>query len=522
MAAARNVLFIMCDQLRADYLSCYGHATLATPNIDRLAALGTRFTRAYSQAPICTASRMSFYTGRYVFSHGATWNFVPLPAGERTLGEYLRPMGLRVAVVGKTHHEPDREGFRRLGISEEEQRARFLDQGGFEPYWRDDGLHPDERAPADLEYNEYLNRLGYAGTNPWHEWANSAISADGEVASGWYCRNAHLPARLPEEHSETAFATDRAIRFIAEQGEEPWCLHLSYIKPHWPYMASAPYHGLFGCLDVQRPVRTAAERRDTNPVVRAFQEHPESLSFSDERFRLHVVPTYMGLVKQIDHHIGRLLAALENSGRLADTLIVFTSDHGDFLGDHWQGEKELMYDASVRLPMIVVDPAHTARRGAVSDALVEAIDLLPTFIEALGQEPPAHVLEGRSLLPHLRGAAPPARDAVYSELDYAIYPAARRMRLGSREARMVMVRSRDWKYVYFASAFPPQLFDLREDPDELADLGADPVRTRIRDEHLGLMLDWMRSRRNRIAIDDDAISKRRDPAEAGGVIIGRW
>jgi arylsulfatase A-like enzyme len=522
MAGVRNVLFIMCDQLRADYLSCYGHATLATPNLDRLAARGTRFTHAYSQAPICTASRMSLYTGRYVFSHGATWNFVPLPVGERTLGDYLRPLGLRVAVAGKTHHEPDREGMRRLGVSDEEQRERHLDQGGFEPYWRDDGLHPDDRTPADLEYNQHLRRLGYGGANPWHEWANSALSPEGELASGWYCRNAHLPARVPEEHSETAFATDRALAFIAEQGERPWCLHLSYIKPHWPYIAPSPYHGLFDAQDVQPPVRAAAERGGANPVVRGFQEHPESVAFSEDRFRLHVAPAYMGLVKQIDHHVGRLLDHLEKAGRLADTLVVFTSDHGDFLGDHWQGEKEMMYESSVRLPLIIADPSAEAKRGAVSDALVEAIDLLPTFIEALGAVPPAHVLEGQSLLPHLRGGPAPPRDAVYSELDYAIYPAARRLGLGVRDARMVMVRSRDWKYVDFGRAFPAQLFNLRDDPGELTDLGADPARAGTRDDHLTLMREWMRRRRNRVAIDDETISRRTGPGQAGGVIIGRW
>src|SRR5688572_8664616 len=112
MAAVRNVLFIMCDQLRADYLSCYGAKHLSTPNIDALAARGTRFDRAFVAAPVCGPSRMSYYTGRYTFSHGATWNFVPLPVGERTLGDFLAPAGIRTAVVGKTHHEPDREGMK--------------------------------------------------------------------------------------------------------------------------------------------------------------------------------------------------------------------------------------------------------------------------------------------------------------------------------------------------------------------------------------------------------------------------
>lgn len=522
MNAVRNVLFVMCDQLRADYLSCYGHASLETPNIDRIAAMGTRFTRAYCQAPICGASRMSFYTGRYVFSHGATWNFVPLPVNERTMGDYLRPLGLRVAVVGKTHHAPDLGGMRRMGLSPEDGAGRLIAQGGFEPYWRDDGIHPDQTAAADLPYNEYLRECGFMGNNPWHEWANSAEGENGEIASGWYARNARLPARVPERFSETAYATDRAIEFMREQGDNPWCLHLSYIKPHWPYIAPAPFHAAFSRDDVAEPSRCERERDAANPIFSGFQGHAESVSMSQDLFRLNVVPTYMGLVKQIDAHIGRLLDEMAHSGRLADTLIVLTSDHGDFLGDHWLGEKEFMYEASVRIPFIVADPAEGASRGAVSDALVEAIDLLPTFIEALEADAPAHILEGNSLLAHLRGAPPPPRDAVFSELDYAIYPTARKLRMAPRDARMVMVRSQRWKYVHFGKGLPPQLFDLTEDPEELRDLGCDADYSRIREEHVGLLFDWMKSRRNRIATDDKSIASLPSPAEAGGVIIGQW
>ena len=133
MGQVRNILFLMCDQLRWDYLSCAGHPTLETPNIDALAARGVQFTRAYCQAPICGPSRMSFYTGRYVFTHGATWNAVPLDVSEHTLGDYLRPAGLRVAVAGKTHFRPDLEGIERLGLSREEAASRYLTEGGFEP-----------------------------------------------------------------------------------------------------------------------------------------------------------------------------------------------------------------------------------------------------------------------------------------------------------------------------------------------------------------------------------------------------
>ena len=525
MSQVKNILFIMCDQLRADHLSCYGHKRLLTPHIDALASRGTRFTRGYVQAPVCGPSRMSYYTGRYALSHGATWNFVPLPVGERTLGDYLRPAGLEVAVVGKTHHEPDVDGMRWLGLSRTEGAGKLIATGGFEEYARDDGIHPDHNTPPDLAYNEYLRANGFAGANPWHEWANAGVDENGELASGWLLRNARRPTRLPEEFSETAYTTKRAMEFITERGEKPWCLHLSYIKPHWPYIAPAPYHDLFGPEDCLPPVRSEAERSDSaNPIFLGFQQHRESVAFSQDPVRYNVMPTYMGLVKQIDDHLGRLMAFLKKFGRIEDTLIVFSADHGDYLGDHWQGEKEFMYEQGVRVPFIVVDPTEGAKRGAVCDALVEAVDLVPTFIEAVGQPVPTHIIEGRSLLPLLRGGAGKIRDAVFSELDFAIYPTARKLGLGSREARMVMARTERWKLVHFGSDFPPQLFDLRDDPLELEDRGRDrgEVYAAARDEHYHLLFDWMRARRNRIGMTDEAVDRRSDPAGAGGVKIGVW
>ncbi|MGK7662778.1 sulfatase-like hydrolase/transferase [Marinovum sp. E06] len=143
MTKIKNILFIMADQLRWDYLSCYGHPHLDTPNIDKLASKGLRFDRAYVQSPVCGPSRASTYTGRTVFSHGATWNRVPLPLGELTLGDYLRPQGVTTAVVGKTHMVPDREGMARLGVEAGGDIGIKVSQPGFDPYERDDGLHPD-------------------------------------------------------------------------------------------------------------------------------------------------------------------------------------------------------------------------------------------------------------------------------------------------------------------------------------------------------------------------------------------
>ena len=259
---ARNVLFIMCDQLRFDYLSCYGARHLSTPNIDALAARGTRFDRAFVSAPVCGPSRMSFYTGRTTLSHGATWNFVPLPVGERTLGDYLRPAGIRTAVVGKTHHEPDRDGMRWLGLSPDDPVGQLFGEGGFEPYGRDDGIHPEGKAARHQAYNAYLHAKGYTGRNPWHEYANAGLDEGGQIASGWLLRNAHRAARIPDALSESAWTVDRSIEFIRQQGDRPWCLHTSFIKLHWPYIVSAPYHSMFSRDNAPAPIRSQAERGD--------------------------------------------------------------------------------------------------------------------------------------------------------------------------------------------------------------------------------------------------------------------
>ncbi|WP_134631040.1 sulfatase-like hydrolase/transferase, partial [Pseudomonas aeruginosa] len=408
----RNVLYIMCDQLRRDYLSCYGHPYLHTPNIDRLAAEGVRFARAYTQGTICGPSRMSSYTGRYVSSHQVAWNAVPLPLEELTLGDYLRAAGVRTALVGKTHATANLEGMRRLGIDPASARGAALAEAGFEPYDRNDGVYPDDPAFADKRerapYTHYLRRLGFTGDNPWHDWANAAAGADGEILSGWRMRHAGLPTRLPEAHSETAYTTRRAMDFIDEQGERPWCLHLSYIKPHWPYIAPAPYHALYRADQVLPALRAAPGEESDHPVYRAFREHRESLNFSREDVRRQVIPTYMGLIRQVDDQLGRLFQHMRASGRWDDTLIVFTSDHGDFLGDHGLGEKEFLLESAVGVPLLIRDPRPEAdaTRGRVEEALVQSIDVLPSILEAFAVEPASHRIEGRSLLPFVHGAPP--------------------------------------------------------------------------------------------------------------------
>ena len=522
-----NILFIMCDQLRWDYLSCYGHPHLQTPNIDALAKRGVRFDRAYVQAPVCGPSRMSFYTGRYMRSHGSNWNRFPLRIGEPTLGDHLRRLGMRAVLVGKTHMQADTEGMERLGIDPNSSRGVLAAETGFEPFERDDGLHPDPSKPRP-RYDAWLAERGYPGENPWEHWANSGEAEDGTLHNGWLLVHADKPARVAEEDSETPYMTRRAMDFIdqAEASGEgrPWCVHLSYIKPHWPYIAPPPYHAMYGTDDIIPVCRSEAERHDPHPVRRALMEMRVGRNFSRDQVRERVIPAYMGLIKQIDDQMGVLFRFLDERGLTGNTIVVFTSDHGDYLGDHWMGEKDFFHECAVRVPLIVADPRPQAdaTRGTVCDRLVEAIDLVPSFIEIAGGTPPRHIVEGRSLLPLLRGEDVPWRRVAISEADYSMLEA--RLALGQPipECRLFMVRDERFKLIH-ATGYRPILYDLATDPEEFHDLGADPAHEATRARLTRALLDWALTDHNRITMPDSKIAAYADGVQLRqGVIIGIW
>ena len=522
----KNILFIMCDQLRYDHLSCFGHPTLKTPNLDALAARGMVFDRAYVQSPVCGPSRMSYYTGRYVHAHGASWNFVPLKAGEMTIGDHLRPLGVRSVLVGKTHMRADLAGMSRLGIDPASVIGRRIAECGFDAYERDDGIHPYSGHDPDPRYNDYLRAQGYGGDNPWESWANSAVDTDGTVRSGWFLKYSNLPARVPDEHSETPYITRRAMDFISEAGEQPWCLHLSYIKPHWPYLAPAPYAGLYGPEDALPVVRNDAERADPHPVYAAMMKHRVSATFSEPGVREAVMPGYMGLIKQIDDQLGVLFRFLEARGLFDNTMIVFTSDHGDYLGDHWMGEKDLFHEPVIRAPLIVYDPdpRADAARGTRCAAMVEAIDLAPTFLDACGGVPVPHVMDGRSLRPLLFGQTPPDwRDHVICEYDYAFQDSRITLGTPARQAWLRMVRDERWKYV-MAEGYRPMLYDLQEDPNEFVDLGASPAHETVRRRMEDLLFRWARQPRQRATVADGTIEsiEVQPRISEGGILIGYW
>jgi len=521
---ARNILFIMCDQLRFDYLGCTGHPAIRTPNIDALAARGVRFDRAYVQAPICGPSRMSFYTGRYVTSHGTTWNNAPIRVGEPNIGDHLNPLGMRTVLCGKTHAAPDAVGMKRLGIDPQGDIGKKVGQAGFEVWDKLDGIHPPKAKKKPSHYNDYLRSKGFNGDSPWQDAAITVTDQNGEDASGWLMKNVGQPARVSAEDSETAFTASRACEFIESAADQSWCLHLSFIKPHWPYVAPAPYHNMYSADDVIPAVRSEAEKADPHPVYGAFQSHRFSRNFSKAEVRDTVVPVYMGLITQIDDEVGRVLAFLDEKELSDDTMIVFTSDHGDYLGDHWLGEKEFFHEPAVKIPLIICDPSAKAdaTRGLVREELVEAIDLLPTFVEYAGGDVPGHILEGHSLMPLLHDATVrPLRDVVISEYDYSCRLARTKLGRDIPDCRLQMIFDGRWKLMR-AEGFRPLLFDLDTDPLELNDLGADAAYREQIERLSERLLSWATAYHARITRSDADIESYAGTEFHTGILIGFW
>ncbi len=527
MAKAKNILFIMFDQLRWDYLSCYGHPHLKTPNIDRLAAKGVRFNRAYIQSPICGSSRMSTYTGRYVHSHGASWNGIPLKVGELTMGDHLRKVGMDCWLVGKTHMRADAEGMARLGLEPDSLIGARVAECGFDVFERDDGMLPEGPdgfydPDGAKEYNKFLKSKGYESDNPWHDFANSGLDAGGNVLSGWFLKNSAEPANIAEEDSETPYLTSRGMDFM-QQAKEPWCCHLSYIKPHWPYIVPEPYATMFGPKHVLPVVRSEAERQNAHPVLKAFMDTKVGQAFSRQDVRDAVIPAYMGLIKQADDQMGRLFDWMEQTGRMDDTMIVLTSDHGDFLGDHWMGEKTFFHDASTKVPLIIYDPSPEAdgTRGTVCDELVESIDLAPTFVDVAGGEVADHVLEGHSLLPVLHGKSKSTpRDFVICEYDYSASPIADMLNASVRDAVMFMVANKKWKLIHCEGGHRPILFDLENDPDELTDLGDSQQHSGVIAEMYDHLFTWTRRQSQRTTRTEQQLVEMRTKSRGRGVIVG--
>jgi arylsulfatase A-like enzyme len=480
---------------------------------------------------------MSYYTGRYASSHGSLWNGYPLKVGEMTIGDHLRKVGMDSYLIGKTHMRADVEGMNRLGIPAESVIGARVAECGFDVFDRDDGLWPE--GPDGFydqqksTYNAYLIDQGYDSENPWLDYANAGVDDGGEIASGWMMMHANKPANIKEEDSETPYMTTRCIDFINQMNRDdsrPWMCHLSYIKPHWPYIVPEPYHSMYSKDDVVPVNRHEDEKIDTHPVYEQFMNNVVGQAFKRDEVLETVVPAYMGLIKQCDDQLGRLFAHLEETGRMDDTMIVVTADHGDYMGDHWLGEKDLFHEPSVKVPMIIYDPSSNANatRGMVCDELIESIDLAATFYETAGgalKDNADHIMEGCSLLPLIHGQIDkPIRDYAFSEYDYSVTPAAIKLGINPRDAQLYMVTDKRWKYIFAEGDFRPMLFDRETDPNELTDLGSsqEPEHVEVMARMFIALSKWWRRVNQRTTKSENDLRNMRGKSRRRGIVLGMF
>jgi arylsulfatase A-like enzyme len=464
-----NVLLITLDQMRADCLGAAGHPLVRTPNLDRISAQGVRFASHFSNCAPCGPARASLLTGLWQMNHRVTGNGAPLADDLPMLPRLLREVGYRPTLFGYTDTTIDPRP-----LSPDDPRRSNWEEAmpGFDvEVMLDEQLGP---------WLEWLAARGEQVPGPGEDPELVYEPADVPIPEG---RGASWPpTRYAAEHTESAFLTERALAWLElpERRSEPWCAHISYLRPHPPYVAPAPYHDLFDPADVPDPVRhaTAQDEAQLHPfVAAALLVTPSPADDLDQR---QLQATYYGMIAEVDHQLGVLLDGLDRLGFAEDTLVVLAVDHGEQLGDHWFVEKLGFFDSSYRIPLILRWPAAGWSTGQVVDALTENVDVAPTILDLVGAPPPAFC-DGASLRPLLEagdGSAPAGwRDAVHWEYDYRD-PTSDLVEqvLGVRQDQcsIAVLRGQHAKYVHFGGGLPPLYFDLDQDPSELVDRSADP------------------------------------------------
>ena len=420
-----NVLFVICDQMRGDALGCLGHANARTPNLDRLAADGVLFENAFCNNPVCVPSRMSMFSGKYphqverLTNRGPNKSFLPL---EGTLLDSFVERGYRVGWIGKNHtyEKPALRSLDRVSVRSREpfrKYSRFVP-----PHWHSDTLWPEAEC---------------------------------------------YPRRN----------TDEAVEFIdRNKSGEPFFLHVSYFDPHPPYMAPAEYSSRYCSSAMQLPpyVPASALSGRLDHYARAMKYDRLTDADLTETLRYY----YAAIEWGVDAQMGRLLDALERKGIIDDTIVVFTSDHGDFMGEHRMVRKGMfLYDALLRIPMIWSCPGRM-KKGLKSGSLAQCVDIFPTLLDLTAGES-RDDLEGRTLKPFLLGEAEPEGDfAVFASAAYGNVssdivdpsldlsdpdekPLHTRVLEQSMKPdhRTMMLRSRDWKLILNETE-PPELYHM--------------------------------------------------------------
>ena len=497
-----NILFITADEWRGECLSALGHPHVKTPHQDALAADGISFKSHYAQATPCGPSRTCLFTGMYMQNHRSVLNGTPLDARHTNVALEARKAGYKPALFGYTDISLD---------------PRQYPPGDYvlKTY---EGVLPGMVPVTHLTsgwkpWLAHLKAQGYRlPANPKAMFAPQAPYPGAENKGKTFA-----PASFKAEDSSTAFLVDEVIKYLSVRHDSPWFVNLSFLSPHPPFIVAEPFHDLFDAEDMPLPVRQAT------PEIEAAQ-HPwlghylfnqrgsgytfgadsrDNLSISELDLR-QIRATHYGMISEVDTEIGRLMEYLKKAGAYENTLIIFTSDHGGHLGDHWMFSKYSYFDQSFHIPLIVHDPSPGAApgRGSVVEEFTESIDIMPTILEGIGVEIPAQC-DGHSLLPFCRGERPDGwRREYHAEFDLrSPYKIEESPPLGLeiKQCTVNIICGERYKYVHFA-ALPPLFFDLDEDPDEFHDLAADPAYQERILEFAGKMLSW------RMEHDDPALT----------------
>ena len=495
MSTPMNILFITADQWRGDCLSSVGHPCVQTPNLDRLAADGVVFEQHFAQATPCGPSRASLYTGKYLHNHRSVINGMPLDTSHTNVALEARKAGYDPVLFGYTDVYTD-------------PRQRAPDDTAMPSY---EGLLPGMKTVISGETDE----LPDANALPWiADLEAKGYSLPGGFLGVFKPRDTSgqggltsAPAQYSVEDSFTSFLTDEVIKYLSASKDQPWFVHLSYFAPHPPFVAPEPYHSMYDPIDVPRPIRAATVEDEAaqHPYLDYYLHHQRGWGIRynyqsknnlklDDKDVLQARATYYGMMSEVDGHIGRLIAYLEQAGIYENTLVVFTSDHGEQLGDHWQFSKFAYFDQSFHVPLIVRIPGAgiNSARGRRVDAFTENVDVMPTILECLGIAIPSQC-DGESLIPFCQGATPSNwREEAHWGFDFRNFnDSDGNIALGLKpdQCAVNVIRSRRYKYIHFKS-LPPLFFDLEQDPHEFENLAQQPEYRDLVLEYVQKMLSW--------------------------------
>ncbi|HMM13753.1 MAG TPA: alkaline phosphatase family protein [Parvibaculum sp.] len=504
MGEPLNVIFITADQWRGECLSALGHPQVRTPNLDALAKEGVTFSRHYANAVPCGPSRASLHTGMYLQNHRSGTNGTPLDARHTNWAKEVAKAGYDPVLFGYTDTSQDPR--------EEDPESPWL-----RTY---EGPLPGIRPVCMMgtwptPWTDYLKANGY-------EVPDDIRYAYGHRASGPdYEDGAPHPKPLlyPQAEDDTAFLVNRLIDYIAAQ-REPFVAHLSLLRPHPPFVAPEPYNAMYDPASVPGFTRCATpddEGRQHPWLAHQLSRRLFRAPANEKKLR-RLKAVYYGLMSEVDAEIGRLIHFVKERGLWEKTLIIFTSDHGEQMGDHWLLGKCGYFDASYRIPLIIRDPrpGGDKSRGKIVTRFTENVDIMPTMLEALGLDSPVQC-DGKALTPFLSGDGAPGgwRTEAHWEFDFrdpADDAAEKALGLTLHQCTMNVIRDEKFKYVHFTK-LPPLLFDLEKDPGEFVNRADDPAYLPVVLEYAQKMLSWRMNHDEQtlthIALTDDGPVARR-------------